>query len=401
MRMGLRDRRLELGEGEFVHRAERRGALARRPRRSAGSSCSSSRRPRSTPGTSSARRPSRSSTGSSHPGDPRRTASGQRPPATSTSTRPASTATPAAASRPPSSRRARGTPSCGASRRATRTRRRALMALVACPTGSIGTVPQADACRGVAASPSRSHENVSFCGFTAESSFGAWSYLIERAGGKRPRRLAARGGAAARRARSAAAASRLLFLTHRDDVADHAAFAKRFGCERMIHERDVTAATRGGRAEARGRRARRASHPDLLAIPTPGHTRGHAVLLYREQFLFTGDHLAWSPAARPARRPSATPTGTPGPSRSARWSGSSTIRFEWVLPGHGGRYQAESPAAMRRELENCVDWMKERGTVRLELDASWLGLAVAIGVIAAVDRRSTCAGNAPVSSRRA
>ena len=31
---------------------------------------------------------------------------------------------------------------------------------------------------------------------------------------------------------------------------------------------------------------------DVLFIP--GHTRGHAVLLYRERFLFTGDHLAWS-----------------------------------------------------------------------------------------------------------
>jgi hypothetical protein len=32
--------------------------------------------------------------------------------------------------------------------------------------------------------------------------------------------------------------------------------------------------------------------------------------------------------------------------------------FEWVLPGHGGRHHAESPAAMRRELEACVRWMK-------------------------------------------
>jgi len=29
-------------------------------------------------------------------------------------------------------------------------------------------------------------------------------------------------------------------------------------------------------------------------IPTPGHTKGHAVFLYRDTFLFTGDHLAWS-----------------------------------------------------------------------------------------------------------
>jgi glyoxylase-like metal-dependent hydrolase (beta-lactamase superfamily II) len=35
---------------------------------------------------------------------------------------------------------------------------------------------------------------------------------------------------------------------------------------------------------------------DLLAIPTPGHTRGHVVFLYKQKFLFTGDHLAWSPS---------------------------------------------------------------------------------------------------------
>ena len=29
---------------------------------------------------------------------------------------------------------------------------------------------------------------------------------------------------------------------------------------------------------------------DFLAIPVPGHTRGHIVILYRNKFLFTGDH---------------------------------------------------------------------------------------------------------------
>jgi ferredoxin len=58
--------------------------------------------------------------------------------------------------------------------------RRALMALVACPTASIGTVEHHDAHIGIDAFPSRIAENVYFCGFTAESSFGAWSYLIVR-----------------------------------------------------------------------------------------------------------------------------------------------------------------------------------------------------------------------------
>lgn len=33
--------------------------------------------------------------------------------------------------------------------------------------------------------------------------------------------------------------------------------------------------------------------PDLLIIPVPGHSKGHTVLLYKNKFLFSGDHLAW------------------------------------------------------------------------------------------------------------
>jgi len=34
------------------------------------------------------------------------------------------------------------------------------------------------------------------------------------------------------------------------------------------------------------------------------------------------------------------------------------FRFEWVLPGHGWRWQAPSAEIMRTELEKCVKWMK-------------------------------------------
>ena len=234
-------------------------------------------------------------------------------------------------------------------------RLRALMALVACPTASIGTVERTDANPGVRAFPERVAENVSFCGFTAESSFGAWSYFVERAEGNvlvdSPRAagpllaaLEAGGGVAT------------LFLTHRDDVADHEALHRRFACERVLHARDVTSGTRDVERQLEGDEPV-ALAPDLLAIPTPGHTRGHAVLLYREKFLFTGDHLAWS-----ERR------GHLVGFRDACWySWKEQIcsmerlldfSFEWVLPGHGERFHAESPAAMRRELERCVARMK-------------------------------------------
>ena len=245
----------------------------------------------------------------------------------------------------------------GAQPRGAEDRRRALMALVACPTASIGTVPKSDATDGARAFPETIAENVSFCGFTAESSFGAWSYLIERpasnvlvdsprAAGPLLTAIEARGGVST------------MFLTHRDDVADHAAFRRRFGCERVIHEDDVTMGTHDVERQISGPDPVQLDD-DLLVIPTPGHTRGHAVLLYRDRFLFTGDHLAWS-----RRR------GHLVAFRDANWySWPETVRsmerlldysFEWVLPGHGERYHAESPAAMRREVERCIVWMKER-----------------------------------------
>ncbi|MGA7992815.1 MAG: MBL fold metallo-hydrolase [Thermoanaerobaculia bacterium] len=234
---------------------------------------------------------------------------------------------------------------------------RALQALVACPTGSIGTRGRADATRRALASfPEAIGGGVSFCGYTSEKSFGAWSWLIRRDAGNvlvdAPRaaapllaRIAEMGGVST------------MFLTHRDDVADHAAIRKRFGCTRVIHARD--AAALGEKAERLlvGDEAVSIGE-DLLAIPTPGHTRGHAVLLWKD-VLFTGDHLAWS-----VRR------GHLVAFRDANWySWPETIRsmeklllfdFTRVLPGHGAAFTAGSPAAMRRELETCIAWMKTR-----------------------------------------
>ncbi len=147
-----------------------------------------------------------------------------------------------------------------------------------------------------------------------------------------------------------------MFLTHRDDVAGHAVFHRRFGCERVLHEDDITPATRSVEQVLRGQAPVRLDD-ELLAIPVPGHTRGHTVLLYRETYLFTGDHLAWSPGR-----------GGLYAFRDACWySWEEQIRsmerlldfrFEWVLPGHGWRHRAPSAAVMRSELEHCLVWMR-------------------------------------------
>jgi glyoxylase-like metal-dependent hydrolase (beta-lactamase superfamily II)/ferredoxin len=232
--------------------------------------------------------------------------------------------------------------------------RRALMALVACPTASIGTTERHDLKPILAAFPDPIDGPVSHCGYHAEASFGATSYFIARPGGNvlvdsprfagpLVRRLEELGGV------------RHMILTHQDDVADHAKFAAHFGCTRVLHEADVTADTRDVERAVAGREPV-ALADDLLFIPTPGHTRGSACLLHADRYLFTGDHLAWSETR-----------GHVYGFRDACWYDWGEViastrrllpqRFEWILPGHGRRChfpQEEMDAQMRRGLQ----WME-------------------------------------------
>jgi glyoxylase-like metal-dependent hydrolase (beta-lactamase superfamily II)/ferredoxin len=234
--------------------------------------------------------------------------------------------------------------------------RLALAALVACPTSSIGTSRRYDANEGVEAFPMPVAENVYFCGFTSESSFGAWSYLITRPETEGGNVLVDSPRYATRLVKKidATGGVRTMFLSHVDDIADHSRLHQRFGCERIMHERDG-ARRHGIERVIEGDDPVRLDD-DLLVIPTPGHTRGSQVLLYRNKYLFTGDHLAWSPARE-----------TLTAFRSACWySWEEQIvsmerlldyRFEWVLPGHG-RIHHDSADAMRSHLAGCVEWMK-------------------------------------------
>ena len=150
---------------------------------------------------------------------------------------------------------------------------------------------------------------------------------------------------------------RRLLLTHQDDVADHEKFHRRFGCERVLHRDDVRARTSAIEMQPSGLDPIDIDD-QLMMIPTPGHTKGHAVYLYRNKFLFTGDHLAWDETGDRLYA-----------FRDACWySWSEQIesmrrllqyRFEWVLPGHGRPMQL-SADRMHEELERCVAWMARR-----------------------------------------
>ena len=232
----------------------------------------------------------------------------------------------------------------------------ALKALVTCPTASIGTLSHRSAKGAVAAYPELVDENVYFCGFASESSYGASSYLIVRPEGNvlvdSPRfasplvkRIDEMGGI------------RIMFLTHRDDVADHEKWAKRFDAERVIHRDDVTRSLSGVERVLSGRDATWLDK-DLVAIPTPGHTRGHTVLLYRDRFLFSGDHLWWS-EPRGSLHASSSVCWYSWPEQTRSMERLLDYQFEWVLPGHGRRVHLSS-SVMRDQLERCVTRMKRR-----------------------------------------
>jgi glyoxylase-like metal-dependent hydrolase (beta-lactamase superfamily II)/ferredoxin len=232
-------------------------------------------------------------------------------------------------------------------------RQAAFRALIACPTASIGAASPTEARAAVQDFPMQLEQEVYYCGFNSEKSFGGNSYFVRHPDGNwlidspryvehLVRRFEEAGGIAN------------IFLTHRDDVADADKWAHRFGAQRIVHRLELMAQPDAERVIDGFDPV--LLRPGFLAIPTPGHTRGHCVLLYRDRFLFTGDHLWWS-----------RPRGRLNASRSVCWyswpqqTDSMAIlkdySFEWVLPGHGER--AHLPAAeMGKQVEGLVGLMR-------------------------------------------
>jgi glyoxylase-like metal-dependent hydrolase (beta-lactamase superfamily II)/ferredoxin len=228
-------------------------------------------------------------------------------------------------------------------------RRAALRALVACPTGSIGGGNASETAGAVRDFPMTLADAVSYCGFNSRKSFGGNSYFVEHPDGNwlidsprfvehLARRFEDLGGI------------RHIFMTHRDDVADAGKYAARFGAERIIHRLELSAQPDAERVIDGFAPVELA--PGFIAIPTPGHTRGHCALLYRDEFLFSGDHIWWSRAR-----------GRLNASRDVCWHSwreqvesvllLDAYSFEWVLPGHGERIYFPR-GEMRKQVDRLI-----------------------------------------------
>ena len=233
----------------------------------------------------------------------------------------------------------------------------AMQALLACPTASIGTADKPTDIKQVQQTfPIPVEDNVYYCGYHSEASFGAASYFIQRPEGNilvdSPRftpplvkQIEKLGGI------------KYMYLTHQDDVADHQKYHQHFNCDRILHIDEIKPSTQEVEIKLSGTEVVELT-PDITIIPVPGHTKGHTVLLYQNKFLFTGDHLAWS----------ANLEHLYAFARFCWYSWSEQIKsmeklanysFEWVLPGHGRRYHGDV-AATKEQMQQCLSWMKEQ-----------------------------------------
>ena len=230
----------------------------------------------------------------------------------------------------------------------------AWLAAQACPTSSIGTVSRQTRPGLLYPREVEPGSGVWDLGYCSEDSFGASAWLATRPTGNvlvdSPRFTEALAGPI-----EAMGGIAHVLLTHRDDVADAARWAERFGARVWIHADDRAAAPDAtdvlqGIAEVE-------IGPGLVAIPTPGHTKGSVMYLLDGRYLFSGDSLAWSHDLNDLTA-----------FRSACWwswsaQADSLERlalnhgFRWVLPGHGAR-AAGDPDDLHERLLGLVARMR-------------------------------------------
>ncbi len=225
-------------------------------------------------------------------------------------------------------------------------------ALLACPVGSIGMRDRTDLSAARASFPVKLAKGVYINGFNHRESYGAHSYFIKADTGNwlidSPRfisylikKFENMGGI------------KYIFLTHRDDVSDAPQYAKHFDASRIIHRFDSDA-QKDAEIILEGDAVHNIDAGEIYF--TPGHTRGHCVLLWESKFLFTGDHYAWIPNLNRF-----------GSFRRACWySWDEQIasvkkmqafeHVEWVFPGHG-KWRQVQKGQFSKVIEESVQWM--------------------------------------------
>jgi glyoxylase-like metal-dependent hydrolase (beta-lactamase superfamily II) len=138
-----------------------------------------------------------------------------------------------------------------------------------------------------------------------------------------------------------------MFLSHRDDVADHDKWHAQLGCERVAHRADAPPGIErviDGVTELA---------EDLRIVPVPGHTRGSCVLIHNARNAFTGDHV-WANDAGDGLEAGRSVCWYSWPEQRRSMAALAEHAFVEVFPGHGRRFRAHDALAMQRELRRLA-----------------------------------------------
>ena len=222
-----------------------------------------------------------------------------------------------------------------------------------CPTNSIGHIGPH---KFPPPFPRNLDDNIFHLGFHDRKSFGATSYLIKCPTGNimidSPRFVRK----LANRIKNDGGVDKHL-LTHQDDVADAHLYKKEFNSTLYFPSGDKAPGRLKVDIKLDSKKDEIQITPDLLAISVPGHTKGHFCFLYKEKFLFTGDHLCYSKHL-----------GHLYAFINHCWHSQELLlnsvkkltnyTFSCVLPGHGSPYHFKSSDEARSSLKKGIRWME-------------------------------------------
>ncbi|MEU5838864.1 MBL fold metallo-hydrolase [Streptomyces diacarni] len=143
-----------------------------------------------------------------------------------------------------------------------------------------------------------------------------------------------------------------VLLTHRDHAAHGRDWADRLGARLWIHEGDLDAAPDADQVL-------RGTDPADVAegvrvYPLPGHTRGSVLYIADERYCFSGDSFYWARTLQDIEVAQSVTWYSIEELATSLARTVDALRFEWLLPGHGGRTQLPA-SEMARRMKQLAD----------------------------------------------
>ncbi|MFI1972153.1 4Fe-4S domain-containing protein [Streptomyces cinnamoneus] len=189
-------------------------------------------------------------------------------------------------------------------------------------------------------------DTVHLCGHNSPHTAGANAYLLRRADGTVMMVDTPRWSPSLAVRHEALGPVTDVLLTHRDHAAHGRRYADRFGARLWIHEGDLDAAPDADRV-LRGTEPTEIGE-GVLAVPFPGHTRGSVLYLADDRYCFSGDSFYWSRALSDLAVADSVTWYSIGELAASLARAAGSLRFEWLLPGHGDRRHLPADDMARR-----------------------------------------------------